>query len=95
MQVLSVLSKVVESARASVKPWSETESVMCPMKPSKRCPEIAGNPRQPKRSDPIDGEHVVERRSVVGKNHRSALTGPPQNWRLPNEDLPVRKIHAT
>src|ERR1019366_10729117 len=57
-------------------------------------PEIAENPRQSKRADPIDAEHVVKRRNVVRKNHRAAFTGTPPQAAFSIRELPVGKVHA-
>src|ERR1700686_3368737 len=56
--------------------------------------EIAENPGQSKRADPVNAEHMVQRGSVVGKKHRPAFTGPPPQASLAIRELPITKIHT-
>src|ERR1051326_4031723 len=56
-------------------------------------PQIAEYPRQAKRVDPIDAEHVVQGNGVVGQKHRPTFAGSPPQTAPPIRDLPVRKIH--
>src|ERR1019366_3476094 len=56
--------------------------------------EIAENPGQSKRTDPVNAEHMFQRGSVVGKKHRPAFAGPPPQASLAIRELPITNIHT-
>src|ERR1051326_2612362 len=56
--------------------------------------EVAKNPRQLKRADPIDAEHVIQWSSIIGHKHRAAFARSPPQAAPPIRDLPIRQIHA-
>src|SRR5271169_145907 len=95
MQVLPVLSNQCGRSRAGVDSGLKLQSRQVSDKSLEADrPEIAERPWQPNRTDPIDGEHVIERRRVVRKSHGPAFAGSQPQATPPKRDLPVGKVHA-
>src|SRR5579864_791727 len=95
MQVLPVLPQSCDGGRAGVECGLKLQTCHVSDKTFETyVAEIAEEPGQPERTDPINGEHVVQRGGVVGENHRPTLTGPPPEAILAERELPVSKVEA-